>query len=152
MTATDPTSPGGRAADDDERAVRPGALVLVTGASGYIGGRLVGELLDAGYRVRCLVRTPAKLGGAPWIDRVEVVQGDVHGDLTAALDGVDALHYLVHTIGGSSDWIEQDRLAAENVRDQATAAGVRRIVYLGGLGDDATGQLSPHLASRHEVG
>jgi len=68
------------------------------------------------------------------------------------LQGVDALHYLVHTIGGSSDWIEQDRLAAENVRDQAAAAGVRRIVYLGGLGDDATEQLSPHLASRHEVG
>lgn len=156
MTAVDDQAAHGAhdQADDqaDDLEVRPGSLVLVTGASGYIGGRLVGELLDAGYRVRCLVRTPAKLGGAQWTDRVEIVQGDVHGDLTSAFEGIDALYYLVHTIGGSSDWIEQDRLAAENVREHAAAAGVRRIVYLGGLGDGADGQLSPHLASRHEVG
>jgi uncharacterized protein YbjT (DUF2867 family) len=142
-------------ADPDEQndlAVRPDGLVLVTGASGYIGGRLVGELVDAGYRVRCLVRTPAKLDGAPWVHRVEVIKGDVHGDLSDAMDGVDALYYLVHTIGGSADWIEQDRRAAVNVRDHAVAAGVRRIVYLGGLGDAEAEELSPHLASRHEVG
>src|SRR5680860_493960 len=77
--------------------VAPGSLVLVTGASGYIGGRLVGELLDAGYRVRCLARTPAKLDAAPWRAGVEVVAGDVTEDLTAALDGVDAAYYLVHS-------------------------------------------------------
>src|SRR5690349_20401796 len=105
-----PVNPG----PPDHRSLRspraaPGSRVLVTGASGYIGGRLVGELLDAGYEVRCLVRTPAKLSGAPWVDRVQVVAGDVHGDLAPALDGLDALYYLVHTIGGSPDWIEQDR-------------------------------------------
>ena len=135
-----------------ELSVAPGARVLITGASGYIGGRLVEELLGAGYRVRCLVRTPAKVSGAPWIERVEVVAGDVHGDLSEALDGVDAAYYLVHTIGGSADWIEQDRLAAENFRRYAEAAGLRRIVYLGGLGDADAEELSPHLASRHEVG
>ncbi len=133
-------------------AVEPGSLVLVTGASGYVGGRLVGELLDAGYRVRCVVRTPAKVAGAPWADRVEVVRGDVLEDVAAAMTGVAAVYYLVHAIGASPDWVARDRRGAENVRDSAAAAGVRRIVYLGGLGDSGSEELSPHLASRHEVG
>lgn len=147
-----------RGGADDEVTVAPGSLVAVTGASGYIGGRLVGELLDAGYRVRCLVRTPAKLDAAPWRDRVEVVRADVEPDgatdLAAALEGCDALHYLVHGIGASADWEARDRSAATNVRVAAERAGVRRIVYLGGLGASGGDQpeLSPHLESRHEVG
>ena len=132
----------------------PGSLILVTGASGYIGGRLVGELLSAGYRVRCLARTPAKLDAAPWRADVEVVEGDIEGDLTAALDGVQVVYYLVHSIGETSDWTAREAAAATNVRDSAAAAGVERIVYLGGLGAaDGTGTaLSPHLQSRHRVG
>jgi uncharacterized protein YbjT (DUF2867 family) len=110
------------------------ATILVTGASGYIGGRLVGELLDAGYRVRCLARTPAKLDAAPWAGSVEVVQGDIEGDLSAAVDGVDVVYYLIHSIGESSDWMEREAAGAANLRDAAVAAGVQRIVYLGGLG------------------
>lgn len=138
----------------DRARVAPGSLVLVTGASGYIGGRLVGELLAAGYRVRCLVRTPAKLDAAPWRDAVEVVAGDVEGDLAAAFDGVAAAYYLVHAIGASADWVERDRRGAANFRDAAAAAGVARIVYLGGLGEErpADRALSAHLASRHDVG
>lgn len=147
----DPTGIRGSQADA-ALVVAPGGLVLVTGASGYIGGRLVGELIQAGYRVRCLVRTPAKVSGAPWAGSAEVVTGDVHGDLGDALTGVDAVYYLVHAIGSSADWIEQDREAAANVRHHAAAAGVRRIVYLGGLGDAEGDDLSSHLASRHEVG
>jgi uncharacterized protein YbjT (DUF2867 family) len=124
----------------------------VTGATGYVGGRLVGQLLDAGYLVRCLVRTPAKLADASWADRVEVVEGDVLENLRPAMQDVDAVYYLVHTIGAAPDWVARDRRAAENLRDAAADAGVRRIVYLGGLGDGAGGELSPHLASRHEVG
>ena len=129
------------------------SLVLVTGATGYIGGRLVGELLDAGYRVRCLARTPAKLEAAAWADEVEVLQGDIEGDLTRAVDGVRAIYYLVHSIGEGDDWTEREAGAAANVRDAAAAAGVDRIVYLGGLGagDDEV-DLSPHLQSRHRVG
>lgn len=129
-----------------------GSLVLVAGASGYVGGRLVGELLEAGYRVRCLVRSPAKVASAPWADRVEIVQGDVLEDLSSAMAGVTAVYYLVHTIGASPDWVERDRRGAENTSDMAAAAGVKRIIYLGGLGDEASKGLSPHLASRHEVG
>ncbi len=142
------------ASTDDPLAVEPGSLVLVAGASGYIGGRLVGELLAAGYRVRCLVRTPAKLAAAPWAPRVEIVEGDVTEPLDGAFDDVDAAYYLIHSIGADVDWIERDRKAAANFRDAAAAAGVRRLVYLGGLGDGGTGSadLSPHLASRHEVG
>lgn len=134
--------------------VSPGANILVTGASGYIGGRLVGELLDAGYRVRCLARTPAKLEAARWANSVEVVQGDIEGDLRGAVDGVDVVYYLIHSIGESSDWIEREAAGAANLRDAAASAGVQRIVYLGGLGsDDAEDQsLSSHLQSRHRVG
>lgn len=132
--------------------VATGSLVLVTGASGYIGGRLVGELLDAGYRVRCLARTPAKLDSSAWRDEVEVVRGDIESDLAAAVDGVDAVYYLIHSIGESPDWAEREAAGAANLRDAAAAAGVKRIVYLGGLGADDDTPLSPHLRSRHNVG
>lgn len=139
-------------APSDGNGVRPGALVLVTGASGYVGGRLVTLLLERGYRVRCLVRTPAKVVSAPWRPLVEVVRGDVGGDLRDAMAGVDAAFYLVHSIGSSVEWAEHDRAVAENFRLAAEVAGLRRIVYLGGLGDHSAGALSEHLASRQEVG
>ncbi len=134
--------------------ITPGATILVTGASGYIGGRLVGELLDAGYRVRCLARTPAKLEAAQWAGAVDIVKGDIEGDLRDAVHGVAVVYYLIHSIGESSDWIEREAAGAANLRDAAAAAGVQRIVYLGGLGvDDADDlSLSSHLQSRHRVG
>jgi uncharacterized protein YbjT (DUF2867 family) len=130
----------------------PRGLVLVTGASGYVGGRLVGALLEAGYRVRCLARTPKKLERAPWRSDVEVVEGDIEGDLSAAVDGADAVYYLVHSIGEGTDWAERESAGAANLRNAATEAGVRRIVYLGGLGDASGDELSTHLESRHAVG
>ena len=131
----------------------PGAplTVLVTGASGYVGGRLVPALLDAGCTVRCLARTPAKLDDAPWRSRVEVVPGSVGDDLAGALAGVDVAVYLVHSIGQGADWARTEQRDAENFARQAAAAGLRRIVYLGGLGRDGD-TLSAHLRSRHAVG
>jgi uncharacterized protein YbjT (DUF2867 family) len=128
--------------------------VLVAGASGYIGRRLVGELIARGVRVRCLARTPEKLEVEPWRADVEVVRGDIldRASLARAFHDVDAAYYLIHAIGSGVDWQQRDRRAAENFRDAAADAGVAQIVYLGGLGDDAGGALSPHLASRHEVG
>lgn len=129
-------------------------LVLVTGATGYVGGRLVPELLEAGYRVRCMARTPSKLSGLPWIDGVEVVPGDVTdpASLRIALTGVTRAYYLVHTMEAGEGFAERDRRAAANFRDAAADAGVAQIVYLGGLGDDNDPTLSHHLRSRHEVG
>jgi len=129
--------------------------VLVTGATGYIGGRLVPELTGAGYRVRCLARTPAKLDDRPWRHQVEVAEGDVldPAAVERAMTGIDAAYFLVHSMGGrETDFAARDRRAARVFRDAAAAAGVRRIVYLGGLGDERDPELSPHLASRHEVG
>ncbi|MEU4266338.1 SDR family oxidoreductase [Streptomyces sp. NPDC026092] len=129
---------------------------LVTGPGGYIGGRLVPELLDAGYDVRCLARTPAHLRDHPWADRVEVVRGDVRDadSLRPALRDVEVAYYLVHSMSSGRDFEETDRLAARTFAAEARAAGIRRIVYLGGLTpvgipDD---ELSPHLRSRAEVG
>lgn len=131
---------------------QPRGTVLVAGASGYVGGRLVGELLQAGYRVRCLARTPAKLDQAPWRGEVEVVRGDVEGELADAMADVDIIYYLVHSIGDGPAWAEREAAGAANTRRAAHAAGVRRIVYLGGLGDASGDDLSEHLESRHEVG
>ncbi|MCX4459327.1 SDR family oxidoreductase [Streptomyces sp. NBC_01728] len=139
--------------DDDPR---PGLHCLVTGATGYIGGRLVPELLDAGHRVRCLARSPAKLRDYPWVDDAEVVRGDVTdaGSVAEALRGVDVAYYLVHALGTGHAFEETDRKAAGIFGEQARAAGVRRIVYLGGLTPAGVPRerLSPHLRSRAEVG
>ena len=132
----------------------PDALtVTVVGATGYIGGRLVPELLEAGHHVRCLARTPSRLRDRPWIDQVEVFPGDVFepDTLRPAFDGADAVVYLVHSMDGTADFASRDREAARNVRTVAADTGVRQLVYLGGLGDEDD-DLSEHLRSRHEVG
>jgi len=127
--------------------------VLVLGATGYVGGRLVPELLAAGHRVRCAVRTPAKLAARPWREEVEVVRGDATApaDMAAACAGVDAVLFLVHAMDGAPDFEAREAAAAATVRDAAAGAGVGLIVYLGGLGDEADA-LSAHLRSRHRVG
>jgi len=127
--------------------------VLVTGATGYIGGRLVGRLLNAGYQIRTLVRDPSRLQGRPWADRVEVVQGNVLDleTLPAAMAGVDAAYYLIHSMRDGADFHYRDLLAAHNFGVAAREARVRRIVYLGGLGEPDT-SLSPHLRSRQQTG
>lgn len=125
--------------------------VLVTGASGYVGGRLVPALVAHGDEVRCLARTPAKLDHAPWRSSVDVVQGSVGGDLAAALEGVDVAVYLVHAIGQGASWAHDEQRDAELFAISAAAAGVKRIVYLGGLGESAD-DLSLHLRSRQRVG
>ena len=126
---------------------------LVTGATGYIGGRLVPRLLEAGFEVRALARTPEKLNGLPWRDRIEVVKGDL-GDpasLESAFDGVDVLYYLVHSMGFEKDFAAEERRAAQNVVTAARRAGVRRIIYLSGLHPEGA-ELSTHLGSRTTVG
>src|SRR5512145_1376613 len=124
--------------------------ILVTGASGYIGGRLVPRLLEQGHEVTCLARDPARLSGRGW--RARVVAGDVFDSraLGAAMEGVDVAYYLIHSMSaGEAAFAARDRLAARAFGQAAAAAGVRRIVYLGALGE---GRLSPHLASRRETG
>lgn len=128
--------------------------VAVIGSTGYVGGRLVPELLAAGHVVRCLARNPDRLAGVDWRSEVEVVAADVLDaeSLDAALSGIEAVYYLVHAMGHAGDFEQTDRVGAENTRTAAEQAGVSRIVYLGGLGEDDPDHLSTHLASRHEVG
>ena len=126
---------------------------LVTGATGYIGGRLVPRLLGRGHPVRALARQPDKLSDRPWRDRVEVARGDL-GDadsLRDAFDGVDVVYYLVHSMGTSKDFVAAEAASARNVVAAARQAGVRRFVYLGGLHPSGA-ELSPHLRSRVAVG
>src|SRR3984957_19688796 len=127
------------------------SIALLTGASGYIGGRLLKALEAAGRRVRCLARHPEFL-----VSRVssstEVVQADCldRTSLALAMEGVDTAYYLVHSMGSSGRFEDEDRQAARNFADAARERGVRRIVYLGGLGNQDQA-LSAHLRSRHEV-
>ena len=127
--------------------------VLITGVTGYIGGRLVPLLLEAGYRVRVMVRDPIRLQGRSWIAQVDVVQADVlqPDTLDAALTGIDAAYYLIHSLRGGENFHERDIRAARNFGVAAERQGVKRIIYLGGLGDTAT-ELSQHLRSRQQTG
>ena len=127
-------------------------MILLTGATGYVGGRLLRVLEQRGFRVRCLARRPEFLA-ARVRPGSEVLRGDLleAGSLGAALEGVRAAYYLVHSMGESGGFEEKDRQAAENFGEAARKAGVGRIIYLGGLGDDRE-DLSAHLRSRHEVG
>ncbi|PSM40720.1 DUF2867 domain-containing protein [Streptomyces dioscori] len=133
-----------------------GLRCLVTGATGYIGGRLVPELLAEGHRVRCVARSPGALRDHPWASDVEVVRGDVTDaeSVAAAMRDIDVAYYLVHALGTGKGFEETDRRAARIFGEQARAAGVRRIVYLGGLTPAGVPEreLSPHLRSRAEVG
>jgi uncharacterized protein YbjT (DUF2867 family) len=123
---------------------------LVTGATGYVGGRLVPRLLAAGHQVRCLSRDPVRLRDVPWAGAVEVVKGDATGPLDAALTGVDVVYYLVHSLG-RRDFEAVDLAAAGNLAAAARRAGVARIVYLGGPEPEPTPGSSAHLRSRAEV-
>jgi uncharacterized protein YbjT (DUF2867 family) len=128
--------------------------ILVAGASGYVGGRLLARLEERGHDVRALARRP-ELVAAGAGARTEVVAGVAlrPGTLPAVLEGVDSAYYLIHSMAssGRAAFEEQDRLAARNFARAAREAGLRRIIYLGALGDEQTA-LSPHLRSRHEVG
>jgi uncharacterized protein YbjT (DUF2867 family) len=143
--------PGGQtlAVTDDES--RPHCLV--TGATGYIGGRLVPELLDAGFRVRCMSRSPERLRDYPWASRVEQVRADATDQVAVrrALDGIDVAYYLIHSLGTGRSFEQADRRAARTFATAAVEASVRRVVYLGGLAPSGE-DLSPHLRSRGEVG
>ncbi|MEU7220929.1 SDR family oxidoreductase [Nocardia iowensis] len=125
---------------------------VVFGATGYIGGRLVPELLDMGHSVRVMVRSPGKLDQVPWRDDVDIVAGDVTDPQTvaAALDDQEVLYYLVHSLI-QRDFVGIDRRAAQIVATAAATAGLSRIVYLGGIIPPGE-RLSPHLSSRAEVG
>ncbi len=126
--------------------------VLVTGATGYVGARLVPRLLTEGYAVRVLTRRAAGVRARSWADQVEVVEGDATDAevLRRAMTGVEVVYYLVHSIDGRGAFAERDRRLALGVGRAAYESGVQRIVYLSGLHPE--GELSEHLASRVEVG
>jgi uncharacterized protein YbjT (DUF2867 family) len=132
-----------------------GRRVLLTGATGYIGGRLVPELLAAGFSVRVTARNIERLHDRPWFDHVECAEADllVADDVASALDGVHTMLYLVHSMGSGSDFVDREARMAHVVADAAEAAGISQIVFLGGLHPNLPlDALSPHMRSREQVG
>ncbi|MEY2674353.1 MAG: hypothetical protein RLZZ514_918, partial [Actinomycetota bacterium] len=129
------------------------ALCLVTGATGYIGGRLIRELLAHGYRVRILARNPERLHEHPWFDQIEIATGDAHDpkSLADALKGVDVAYYLLHALMSKDDFEAEERSLAQGFSAAAKTAKVSRIVYLGGIIAESE-TLSPHLKARTETG
>ena len=127
--------------------------ILVSGATGYVGGRLVPCLLQEDYEVRCFVRSERRLRAQPWGDRVEVAVGDAMNpaEIESAMEGIDAAYYLIHSLGIGSDFAERDRTLATNFAEAAEAKGVDRIIYLGGMRPKGE-QQSKHLLSRMETG
>lgn len=136
------------APDQESRPSR----ILLTGSSGYVGGLLLKRLESLNHRVRCLSRNPEKMG--PIAPKTELAKGDLLDakTLEPAMVDVHTAYYLVHSMGYSEDFREADRKAARNFGAAAKKAGVQRIIYLGGLGEESDSNLSPHLRSRHEVG
>jgi uncharacterized protein YbjT (DUF2867 family) len=133
-----------------QKANRP--FVLLAGATGYVGGRLIPLLETKDIVLRCLARSPERLRSHVKA-ATEVAQGDVLdlASLERAMQGVTTAYYLVHLMASSTDFEKQDRQGAQNFAQAARQAGIQRIIYLGGLGDES-GKLSPHLRSRQEVG
>ncbi|MGW6006985.1 SDR family oxidoreductase [Oerskovia enterophila] len=159
MTPADDAAPPPTAnapADGPPEGSTPTPLtVAVTGVTGYVGGRLVPELLDAGHHVRALARRPERLAGRDWARGVDLVQADASDldQIRDALRGADVAYYLIHSLGTGSSFAARDRRTALTFAQAAREAGVGRIVYLGGLFPDVDdAELSPHLASRKEVG
>lgn len=131
-----------------------GRRVLVTGATGYVGGRLVPELLAAGFTVRATARNTDRLASRPWFPSVEAVSADLQepDDVRAAMEGVHTVLYLVHSMGGGHDFVEREAAIARTVAGVAADSGVRQLVFLGGLyPDKPLEQLSDHMRSREQV-
>ena len=128
-------------------------LILVTGSTGYIASRLVPKLLKRGYRVRCLVRQPLRLKARSWFPSVEVIQGDVMdpSTLPAALEGVDSAYYLIHNMSAGEGYTSLEQNGAQNFAQTAEQAGVKHIIYLGGLADPSR-DISYHMRSRIDTG
>jgi uncharacterized protein YbjT (DUF2867 family) len=139
--------------DADGRPRPDAPVAAVTGVTGYVGGRLVPELLAAGYRVRAIARNPDRLRGQAWYDDVETVRADASepDQIRSALEGADVAYYLIHSLGSGRSFESTDRHTALVFAQAAREAAVGRIVYLGGLYPQGE-ELSPHLASRTEVG
>ena len=133
--------------------VPDGSPIVVTGATGYVGGRLVPRLLGSGYRVRCVARRPEELFDRAWKDQVEIVQADLSRpeEIRRALDGATAAYYLLHSMSSSNDFAKVESNMAEEFAVAAEDQELDQIVYLGGLGHDGNDN-SDHLSSRHRVG